>query len=197
MENKNSSTFYAQLCNRDNGNITGKDFDYVNLLKGNFIDLGVFVHNRQCFEQLGGFDIRFKRLVDWDLILTYTKVYLPVFIPHVLLDYNNGTSADRISNRESAALAKVEIVKKHSSTPTVTTIILSYNQEKYIKHAIDSALSQKGEFVQEIIISDDGSTDQTPSIIQEYCKKHPLVIRSIGTHENIGISQNFKRSIAQ
>ena len=49
-----------------------------------------------------------------------------------------------------------------------TTIIITvYNYEKYVAHAIDSVLAQTIA-VDEIIVVDDGSTDNSPKIIQGY-----------------------------
>lgn len=59
-----------------------------------------------------------------------------------------------------------------------------YNQEKYIKKAIDSFLKQKVNFKYEIIIHDDASSDSTPEIIKEYQKKYPEIIRPIYQKEN-------------
>ncbi len=54
-----------------------------------------------------------------------------------------------------------------SSSPQVSVIIPVYNGEHYISQAIDSVLSQTDSNY-EIIIVDDGSTDNTHQIIQHY-----------------------------
>lgn len=59
-----------------------------------------------------------------------------------------------------------------------------YNQEKYIKKAIDSFLQQDVNFKYEIIIHDDASNDSTPDIIKEYQKKYPEIIKPIYQKEN-------------
>lgn len=54
---------------------------------------------------------------------------------------------------------------------TVSVIIATYNSEKYIRRALDSLLNQKGlhsQFELEIIVVDDCSQDDTPSILKEY-----------------------------
>ena len=50
--------------------------------------------------------------------------------------------------------------------PKVSIIIPMYNVEKYIKEAIDSVLNQKTKYNYELIIVNDGATDNTKKIIQ-------------------------------
>jgi len=52
--------------------------------------------------------------------------------------------------------------------PLISIYITSHNYEKFIKSAIDSALSQTYENI-EIIIFDDNSSDGSPKIIERYC----------------------------
>lgn len=54
--------------------------------------------------------------------------------------------------------------------PLVSIIVISYNHEKYIKQCLDGLFSQTYDNV-EIILRDDGSTDNTQSIINNYLKE--------------------------
>ena len=191
-----NKTFYGQFCRKEDGYIIGKAFDYDLLLKGNYIDLGVFVHHRDCFLELGGFDESLRRLVDWDLILTYTKVHEPVFVPHVMMEYTSGEEPSRISTREPIGPAWFSILAKRNTRPKISTLILSYNQRDYIEEAIESALAQQGEFVHEIVISDDGSRDGTQEVISRYSDKFPQLIRNVSSLENRGISENYRHGFA-
>ena len=67
-----------------------------------------------------------------------------------------------------------------NSSPQVSVIIPVYNGERYISQAIDSVLSQTHSNY-EMIIVDDGSTDNTYQIIQHYIEKcqDPDLIRYI------------------
>lgn len=67
--------------------VRGRPFDWERLKRGNFIDINVFAHHRDVWLQQGGFDASLPRLEDWELILRYTRLYPPVFIPHILCDY--------------------------------------------------------------------------------------------------------------
>jgi glycosyltransferase involved in cell wall biosynthesis len=67
--------------------------------------------------------------------------------------------------------------------------MLTYNHEKYIRHALDSVLSQEINVSYEILIFDDASTDKTPAILREYKKKYPGIItlymrKHNGNHPN-------------
>lgn len=69
----------------------------------------------------------------------------------------------------------------------------TYNGEKYIKEQIDSILIQLGKG-DELIISDDGSYDNTCSIIESYVDKRIKLFYNNGKHGFIG---NFENALRQ
>jgi len=193
IEHPSSLTHYANFAVKGSTKVGGRPFDYEKLVVENFIDIGAFCHHRSCYISLGGFDPGLKRLVDWELILRYTKEYPPAYIQRIVMDYNDEQASDRITKAESYALARVQIHRKHRIKDTVSIIVLSYNQEKFIAKALESIAEQKGDFTFEILISDDGSTDKTAEIIQDFCNKHKAHARNISVPHNMGISENFRR----
>ena len=66
----------------------------------------------------------------------------------------------------------------------VSVFCLTYNQEKYIRNALDSFLNQLVNFNVEIVIHDDASTDSTPTILREYSNKYPNVVKVFFEKEN-------------
>lgn len=62
--------------------------------------------------------------------------------------------------------------------PIVTVVIPVFNGAKYLAEAIDSVLAQTYRSF-EILVVDDGSTDETWSIIEVYMESHPGVVRGI------------------
>ena len=62
---------------------------------------------------------------------------------------------------------------------------VTYNQEKYVRDVIEGFLSQKTDFIYEIWIHDDASTDNTAKIIKEYAEKYPQIIKPICQKENL------------
>ena len=186
---------YCKMKMLNSGKVIGEPFSLEKLIKRNYIDLGTFVHHRSLYEKLGGFDLEMTRLVDWDLIIRYTDFSNPIFIDSELLAYSDDDNSERISKKESYAWNYNHIREKYGNSFIVTTIIPTYNHEKYIEKAIESAVMQKGDFVHEIIISSDGSTDSTNDIINIYEHKYPTLIKNISSDKNVGISQNVRKLI--
>ena len=80
------------------------------------------------------------------------------------------------------------------SSPILSIIVPAYNAETTLHRCIDSLLAQKDTSF-EIIISNDGSTDTTQQIIDEYVKMYPCVSFVYG--ENGGLSCARNRGIAK
>lgn len=71
----------------------------------------------------------------------------------------------------------------------VSVVLASFNGEKYIKNQIDSVLNQSYGGLT-LVISDDGSTDNTPAIIRDYEKRYPGRVKSLNHKEHSGSAQN-------
>lgn len=78
--------------------------------------------------------------------------------------------------------------------PLVTFVLLAYNQEKYIREAVEGALAQDYPNL-EIIISDDASTDATWEIIEnavaDYAGRHRVHLNR--NPVNLGISGHVQK----
>ena len=72
---------------------------------------------------------------------------------------------------------------------SVSIVLCTYNGAKYLQEQLDSILAQTYP-LHEIIIQDDGSTDNTWQILEEYEEKYPLIhiYHNEGTH---GVNANF------
>jgi glycosyltransferase involved in cell wall biosynthesis len=82
-----------------------------------------------------------------------------------------------------------EIPDNATDRPLVTFALFAYNQEQYIREAVEGAFSQTYEPL-EIILSDDCSSDQTFEIMQEMAAKydgpHQVKVRKNGA--NLGLA---------
>lgn len=77
----------------------------------------------------------------------------------------------------------------------ISVVMATYNSEKYIKPQLESILKQTQQ-VDELIIQDDCSTDNTINIIQDFITKNNLDHWSIKKNENnVGYVFTFKEAI--
>lgn len=80
------------------------------------------------------------------------------------------------------------LFKQNSMDIQVSFIILSWNSDKFLADCFDSITSkcQEEKISNEIIIIDNGSTDESPSIIKSYQEKIPHVFKMIMLDRNMG-----------
>lgn len=77
-----------------------------------------------------------------------------------------------------------------NNLPSVCVLISTYNGNKYIQEQMDSLQSQVGVNLK-IVIRDDGSTDDTLSVIGEYANKYHNI--TIISEPNCGVEESFNR----
>jgi glycosyltransferase involved in cell wall biosynthesis len=74
---------------------------------------------------------------------------------------------------------------------TIDILLATYNGEQFLVHQLDSLLAQTISNFR-ILVRDDGSSDSTKKILQQYQNKFPDIVRIIEDDlGNIGVAQNF------
>jgi glycosyltransferase involved in cell wall biosynthesis len=68
----------------------------------------------------------------------------------------------------------------------ISVCVPTFNHEAYIAQMIEGALNQQMNVDFEIVIGDDGSTDNAPAIIQKYADLYPNIIRAYLHPNNLG-----------
>ncbi len=88
-------------------------------------------------------------------------------------------------------------IDRASERPLVSFVLLAYNQEKYIREAVEAALNQEYARL-EIIVSDDCSTDSTfeiiNSVVSNYSGSYKIVVNR--NPVNLGLAKHFSKLIA-
>lgn len=72
----------------------------------------------------------------------------------------------------------------------------TYNSEAFVAEQLESILKQT-QPADEIVICDDGSTDQTISIIEELARPYPVPVRIIQNSKNLGATKNHEKAISE
>lgn len=74
-------------------------------------------------------------------------------------------------------------------SPKISVIIPVYNQERYIPQCLDSTLDQTlGDL--EVVCIDDGSTDGSGAVLDEYAKRDPRVVVVHRENRGVGYTRN-------
>lgn len=100
---------------------------------------------------------------------------------------------------DAAAIAPVEPWLETSSQevlahePLVSVLMIVYNQDDFLAQAIESIVTQRCQFMFELIIGDDVSMDGSLQVALEYQRRYPRVIRVLHGGRNLGMTENSRR----
>lgn len=113
---------YAGLAMVDAGGdieaYRGDDFCREQCLQGNYVDLNVYCHSLALFHRLGGFDPSLRRMVDWDLVLRYSRDTRPGYAPFIGCKYlNDASDPGRISTSRPYAYRRIVQARHHPANP--------------------------------------------------------------------------------
>lgn len=80
----------------------------------------------------------------------------------------------------------------NKSMPLVSVIVPCYNHEQYVEECIESILNQTYKNI-ELIVIDDGSSDNSPKLLQTLSEKHGFYFQH---QSNIGLSATLNKALA-
>jgi glycosyltransferase involved in cell wall biosynthesis len=79
----------------------------------------------------------------------------------------------------------------------LSVLLVTYNHENYIRQALQYLFGQNVEGPVELVIADDGSTDNTLAIIKEYeGVDERFIFKYLDNSKNLGITKNYQRGFA-
>lgn len=79
----------------------------------------------------------------------------------------------------------------------IAVLLSTYNGENYLRIQLDSILSQTNKAIR-VYIRDDGSTDSTLAIIEEYAKRYPSRITFLqDSSRNLGPAKSFMKLLVE
>ena len=55
----------------------------------------------------------------------------------------------------------------------LSVMVITYNHERFIAHALESVLAQRVDFEHEIVVGEDCSTDGTRAILADFQRRYP------------------------
>ena len=89
----------------------------------------------------------------------------------------------------------MEMTKVELSLPSVSVIIAAYNEQAFIETTIASILGSG--FPCEVIVVDDGSTDQTPKICEKFGEKIKVITHSTNRGKGAAMASGLKKATGE
>jgi glycosyltransferase involved in cell wall biosynthesis len=178
------------------------DFDPALLMERNFIDQSDVLIKRKAFFDIGGFDERYKKYVDWNVWVRMSK-YGKRFrrVPIIITDYHlhnsmksltvhtKGDTYNRFVPQWDPYDLEVELpyLGKEPTIPKVAVFSITYDRLAYTKKSFKSLQETAGYAIDHFVV-DNGSKDGTVEYLNEKFSKG--VIKRIKLNEtNEGISK--------
>lgn len=78
----------------------------------------------------------------------------------------------------------------------ISIAMATYNGEAYLQEQLDSFIRQTRQ-PDQLVVSDDGSTDGTLEILETFCSVAPFEVRILKNQENLGYAGNFNRALQE
>lgn len=79
-------------------------------------------------------------------------------------------------------------------TATISVVMATYNGARWLRTQLDSFAGQT-RLPAELVITDDGSTDHTASVIAAFAATSPFPVRFVANQERLGFNGNFAHAI--
>lgn len=119
-----------------------------------------------------------------------------VVVNFVKQKFNGAVSCNQGNNIDKYILNRTTVVNKTTfREEKVSCIIASYNYGDFLMDAVESILKQTI-VPDEILISDDCSSDDTKLIAESYVNKYPNLIKYNRNKSNLGIVEHFNKAIS-
>lgn len=154
---------------------------------------------------LGGNDVNKVMLVKYGNYVRHNRCFIAIksIVYYLLKNFVNDRIempyekavrilSDAFPSKISSSIRNNEI--KDCVKFDLQIIVPAYNVEKYIKECVDSLLNQKTDYKYQIVVVDDGSTDNTGKILDSYAVDERIMVIH---QKNGGISSARNRGLEE
>jgi glycosyltransferase involved in cell wall biosynthesis len=88
----------------------------------------------------------------------------------------------------------VNVNVKNVSAPRISVAMCTFNGARYLEEQLESIASQS-QLPSELVVCDDGSTDDTVSILKRFQACAPFAVKVILNSQRLGSTRNFDQAI--
>ncbi len=77
----------------------------------------------------------------------------------------------------------------------ISVALCTYNGEQFLSEQLES-LQHQTQLPDELVVCDDGSTDNTISLVEKFAKSAPFKVRILVNKNNLGVTRNFEKALS-
>jgi GT2 family glycosyltransferase len=196
--------YIVDELNGQNGLGTTANFTPALLAQRNYIDTSDVLVRREALFNVGGFDERYKKYVDWNLWLRMEKYgYKFLRVPVIITDYHLHKDMKSASAHDEKAFSvpawdpmdlEVELpYLGEVREPKVAIFSLTYDRLEYTKKCFES-MYKTAKYPFDHFIVDNGSSDRTQGYLLK--EKNEKKIKTVLYNDkNVGISKASNQAI--
>ena len=177
------------------------DFDPFLMLRRNYIDTSDVLVRREAIFEVGGFDERYKKYIDWNLWVRMCKAgYQFKRVPLILTDYHvyPHSKSNRKEDEKGFSMPAwdpmdCDINVPHLNPikePTVAIYTITYDRIDLTKKSFET-LHETAQYPFKHFICDNGSTDGTQEYLKSYAVTHKANITFNEDNKGISIASNM------
>ena len=87
------------------------------------------------------------------------------------------------------------MIRDSGNPDSLSVALCTFNGEKFLRAQLDSIASQS-RAVQEIVITDDQSTDATPEIVRQFAAESAIPVHFHVNPSRLGVTKNFEKAVS-
>lgn len=191
------------------------DPDSALLMQRNYIDTSDFLVKREVLFAIGGWDERYKRMLDWNLVARLDKAgYTMIRVPKIITDYyvhDKGMLSDQMPSDnewfwirfpggvvvQGAFDCEIELpYLGEKPQPKVAIFTITWNRLEYTKKSFQSLWNTAGYKFDHYVI-DNGSDDGTVEYLKKYEEDNPQNVHVFFNKDNQGIAIASNRILTE
>lgn len=88
---------------------------------------------------------------------------------------------------------RLQDLNQTDAAPRISIAMATYNGEKFIRQQLES-IAQQTFLPVEIVVTDDGSTDKTLEIVEDFSRSAPFPVRAFRNETRLGYADNFLKA---
>jgi glycosyltransferase involved in cell wall biosynthesis len=173
---ENVDVAYADRMVYENGEMKGigvySDYRLDILAERNFIDTSDFIVRKQLLLDIGGWDERYKRMLDWNLMIRLGKKgctfnHLPIVLTDYYIHGENLSFKDPVIGWTPTEVEiELPFCGHEIKEPKIAIFTLTYDRREYTEVCFDTLYKTAGMPFDHFIV-DNGSTDGTPKYLKK------------------------------